>query len=259
MRRLFVVLLLAAGANGASVPDAGIAAEDTLPVQNMTATPGKPLPLTLKAPAEGAAGVRFVMVRGAPEGVTFTAGFRVKGTWLIAAKDLARTQLITPAQLDTGFSLEFIFFKVSGAAPVGRSLLKVQLDRVHASDTAQASQGGQTLTAVSRVDDFDFAPQPPKELVVFTPAQETEMLKRGERYMELGDVASARLLYEDLAAHGSAKGALAMGKSYDPAVLKEIFVAGTMEPDAKTARLWYRRAQDMGEASAAKYLTALTP
>ncbi len=259
MRRLFVVLLLAVGAHGASFPHAGIAAEDTLPVQNMTATPGKPRPLTLKAPAEGAAGVRFVMVRGAPESVSFTAGFRVRGTWLIAAKDLARTQLVTPARLDTGFSLEFIFFKASGAAPVGRSLLKVKLDTARAPDTTQASHGGQTLTAVSRIDDLDFAPLPRKKLVVFNPAQEAEMLKRGERYMQLGDVASARLLYEDLAAHGSAKGALAMGKSYDPAVLKEIFVAGTMAPDAKAARLWYRRAQDMGEASAAKYLTALTP
>ncbi len=257
MKRVLVVFALAMASFGAAVPDAGVAATDTLPIQNMVATPGKPLPLTLKAPPGSAAGARFVMVRGVPKSVSFTAGFRAKETWLIATKDLPRAELVTPAHLDAGFILEFLFFKGSGEPPVGRSLVNVKTGAGRGPDASQASRGGQTSTAAPRADDPGPAPASRKELEIFTPAQEADMLKRGERYMRLGDVASARLLFEDLAAHGSAKGALAMGKSYDPGVLKDIFVAGIMKPDVETARLWYRRAQDLGEASAGKYLAAL--
>jgi len=281
MKKTFVFLPLAALALGGALPQSAaakfretmapatplstfaysvrVAADGPVPIQNTIATPGKPIPLTIKAPASGAKDIRFVMVRGLPESVTFTAGFRVRQSWFIAAKDLARVELVTPAQLDAGFILELTFFRASEEPPVGSTLLNVKIAAARAPDTMQESRAGQTLTAAppSTFDDLDFVPKPRKGPVVFTPAQEAEMLKKGDGYMRLGDVASARLLFEDLAAHGSAKGALAMGKSYDPNVLKQIFVAGILDPTIEKARLWYQRAQDLGDADAEKRLTAL--
>ena len=90
-----------------------------------------------------------------------------------------------------------------------------------------------------------------------TPEQEAALLERSEDYMRRGDITSARLMYEDLAAHGSGKGALGMARTYDPKVLQEIMVAGTLRPDIEKARIWYQRALDMGESDAQAHLSAL--
>jgi hypothetical protein len=235
-----------------------VAAEGVVPITTAIATPGKAMPLTIKAPTGDVKDIRFAMVRGLPEGVTFTAGFRVQQSWFIAAKELAGAELVTPAQMDSGFILEFFFFRASEQPPIGSTLLNVKLSPATAgSGVRKDSRPGQTLTSARPADDLDFAPLPRKGSVVFAPAQETEMLKRGENYMRLGDVASARLVFEDLAAHGSAKGALAMGKSYDPAVLRQIFVAGNLEPSVEKARMWYLRAQDLGDTEAGMQIAAL--
>lgn len=229
-----------------------------VPVQSLTAVPGKPLPLTIKPPASGVQDVKFVMVRGVPEGASFTAGFRVRQSWFIAARDLARAELMLPAGTGAGFTLELIFFRASEEPPLGNSLLEVKVAAARNTD-GQESRGGQMLTSASPLDDLDIAPkpQPQKGRAAFTATQEADMLKRAENFMRLGDVSSARLLFEDLAAHGSAKGALAMGRSFDPSFLRQVFVAGNLAPDREKAKLWYQRAQDLGDPDAGRHLAAL--
>ncbi|WP_158043346.1 ATP-binding protein [Skermanella pratensis] len=85
---------------------------------------------------------------------------------------------------------------------------------------------------------------------------ENALLDRGDRLMALGDIASARLLFETAASQGSGRGALAVGRTLDPAYLGSIGVRG-VAGDPERAATWYRRAADLGETSAAALLESL--
>jgi hypothetical protein len=100
------------------------------------------------------------------------------------------------------------------------------------------------------------APPPaPVEAPVPTIA-EGLLLDRGDRLLAIGDIASARLLFESAAAQGSARGALALGRTLDPGYLRSVGARGvTGDPDR--AATWYRKAAALGEPSAAGLLEAL--
>lgn len=82
------------------------------------------------------------------------------------------------------------------------------------------------------------------------------LVERGEKLMSEGDFASARLLLQRAAEARSAHAALALGATYDPAILKKIGAVGTA-PDAARARQWYGRAAELGSADARRRLEAM--
>jgi TPR repeat protein len=86
--------------------------------------------------------------------------------------------------------------------------------------------------------------------------EEKAMLERALAILQNGDIAAARLLFQRLADKGSARGALAMAKTYDPEVLTGMNVFG-LEPDPKTAAQWYARAAEMGNEQARERLATL--
>ena len=82
------------------------------------------------------------------------------------------------------------------------------------------------------------------------------LLRRGDAMLALGDLASARLLYARAASAGDARGAIGVAKTYDPSVLSQIGARG-IKADSATAAVWYRKALDLGDASAAARLRLL--
>lgn len=84
-------------------------------------------------------------------------------------------------------------------------------------------------------------------------AVENAMLTRGREMMARVDVSGARLAYRFLAERGSAKGALALAESYDPALLSKLAVVGMTGDRAEAARL-YRQAAALGSTVAAQRL-----
>jgi hypothetical protein len=82
------------------------------------------------------------------------------------------------------------------------------------------------------------------------------LMKRGEAMLAVGDISAARLLYERAAAAGNAKAATAVGKTYDPAFLRQIAARG-VAPQPERAAEWYRRALEAGDAEAGARLSAL--
>jgi hypothetical protein len=74
------------------------------------------------------------------------------------------------------------------------------------------------------------------------PAALTAMLRRGDALLALGDVSGARRFYERAAEAGSAAGALAVGRTHDPAVLAGLGMRD-IRPDPEAAADWYRRAE----------------
>jgi TPR repeat protein len=83
------------------------------------------------------------------------------------------------------------------------------------------------------------------------------LLQRGDALLALGDVSSARLLYERAAAAGDGRGATGAGKTYDPKVLLAIGARG-IRADPLAAATWYRRAIELGDRSAAERLAQIS-
>jgi hypothetical protein len=76
------------------------------------------------------------------------------------------------------------------------------------------------------------------------------LIKRGRDFLKEGDFAAARLLFKRAADAGSADAALALGSTYDPAIIKQLG-AVSVAPDRDRALRWYETAADRGSADAA--------
>jgi hypothetical protein len=84
------------------------------------------------------------------------------------------------------------------------------------------------------------------------------LVKRGKDFLVNGDFASARLLLKRAAEAGSADGALALGATFDPEMIKRLGAIGAV-PDIAQARAWYQKAAALGAPGAAEQLAKLTP
>jgi hypothetical protein len=82
------------------------------------------------------------------------------------------------------------------------------------------------------------------------------MVKRGEQFMAVGDIPAARLMLQRAAEARDPRGALLLGETYDPMVLKTLNIVGIV-PDISLARTWYERAREFGSADALKRLDDL--
>lgn len=74
-----------------------------------------------------------------------------------------------------------------------------------------------------------------------------ELLSRGDTFLRMGDVTSARLFYERTANAGSRDGAMRMGATFDPIFLGRAGL-GRARGDPAEAQSWYRRATDLSRA-----------
>ena len=85
-------------------------------------------------------------------------------------------------------------------------------------------------------------PQPPR--LVLSASEIGELLARGDAFLRIGDLTSARLFYERAADAGNGQGAMRMGATFDPAFLGR---AGSrsVQGDPAKARAWYRKALDL--------------
>jgi hypothetical protein len=82
------------------------------------------------------------------------------------------------------------------------------------------------------------------------------LLKRGQDYLQNGDIVSARLMLRRAATAGDPHAALLLGATFDPVVLRDLGVLG-FSPDPAQARTWYQRAADAGLPEASRRLERL--
>jgi hypothetical protein len=79
--------------------------------------------------------------------------------------------------------------------------------------------------------------------------------KRGEEMLAIKDISAARKYYEYAANAGSARAAMAIARTYDPAFLSQWQTFG-LRPDPALATVWYRKAAALGDPIAAAWLRA---
>jgi peptidoglycan hydrolase-like protein with peptidoglycan-binding domain len=79
---------------------------------------------------------------------------------------------------------------------------------------------------------------------------------RGNELLSLGDIASARLFFEEAISQGSAAGRTALARTYDPLYFAEAQINGP-EPDADRAVALYSEAVQAGDGAAQARLDRL--
>ena len=90
-----------------------------------------------------------------------------------------------------------------------------------------------------------------------SPKSETnKLIERGDRFLELGDIAAARLFYELALDRGNFQAATAVGKTYDPVYLGELGILGAPANPGKAMEN-YKRAIEAGDDEAVLRLKAL--
>jgi hypothetical protein len=88
------------------------------------------------------------------------------------------------------------------------------------------------------------------------PAELSALLKRANSLLAIGDIAAARLLLERAADAQEAHAALLLARTYDPEVLgtKD---ARSITPDPAQAKIWYRKAAELGSQHAQQRLAEM--
>jgi len=84
----------------------------------------------------------------------------------------------------------------------------------------------------------------------------TNLIRRGDALLALGDISAARRLYDLAARAGSGRAAMEAGKTYDPEFLRDAGVRG-IQPNESTAISWYRKAVELGDPQAETLLRRL--
>jgi hypothetical protein len=239
---------------------------------NIFGPAGKPIRLPVSLKNTNSEEYSFLMFRGLPAKVTLSAGFRLKESWAVSLRDIDNLSLETPADYQGAFNLEILLIKGRDTPAESRiiavEIVSQDIKLPPSAALNQVAPGPQILTAAPRtpieperppvVVRPQAAPQQPARATRLTipAADEQVMMQRAEALLENKDVSSARLLFEHLARSGSARAALAMGKTFDPAYLKTIEAAG-LKADVEKARGWYRQAAELGDQEASNRLAGL--
>jgi TPR repeat protein len=130
----------------------------------------------------------------------------------------------------------------------------VENNRQTATVVVAAGENENPPIAIAAVAESRAAVSAPPAPTSTVPASDRDevaaLFARGRATLSNGDVAAARVLLRRAAEQGDPQAAVALGETYDPAVLKRFGVI-KFNPDLAQAREWYRRAADLGPAAAA--------
>jgi hypothetical protein len=124
--------------------------------------------------------------------------------------------------------------------------------------TSRAAESPEAGTVgVIQQDQTGIQEAPEKKSVRALDADESKLLmKQGEQFANLGDLATARILFQRAAEAGDATAATALAATYDPTVLAKLNVVG-IRADLEKARFWYQKAVSLGSSDAKRRLDLL--
>ena len=193
------------------------------------------------------------MVRGLPKGFKLSSGFVTKNAYIVSIAQYKNVAIIPPQDFEGKFPLRVLLYKGNNVPPIERLItVSIGVNATQAGDTTASSDTSNTAIVSQPTDDeLNEVPKP-----TISAESEASSLAQGEQFIKSGNIVFARLIYEDLALQGSARGAFALGQTYDPDFLTEINVVG-LQPDIDTAKKWYQKAAKLGNQSAAQRLDTI--
>ena len=171
----------------------------------------------------------IIAIRGIPQGATFSQG-RPYGSseWTLTPDEVGDLRIHLPKGTTEGTDM--------------------RIELVGADGTTLAS-------ATTRLD---VAEDPRAALILRSDEGDRieDLIKHGQKMVEVGYLAGARAYFKRAVEAGSGEAALLLGACYDPAFIEKIGAQG-IKPDPKEARNWYERAKQLGIADADAKLAEL--
>ena len=230
--------------------------DETARSYNVIVKSGEQVPMAI-ALAEEDSDYRFLRIEDLPDDFALTAGLRSKSSWLVSRAEIEQLNITPPEGYSGKFVFRISFFHEAGTPPFRSAVMNVWVQ----SKDGPANQSQNNKNKDFIVDKVNVAtppqPLPPPENQL-SPREQANLLERGDNFWQNGDIVSARLIYEEVAHMGNARGALAMAQSYDPSFLKELNLTESVQPDLDKARMWYEKANALGNQDALQQLRKLS-
>jgi Sel1 repeat len=150
-------------------------------------------------------------------------------------------------------------FKFNGDVALARAWYRRAADLGSAAAVSRLGQLSKTDQAAEPASTASVSAAPFAAAATAEPDRNeaAALLARGRAKLSNGDVAEARMYLRRAAEHNDPQAALALGETYDPAVLKHLGII-KFNADLTLAREWYRRAADLGSAAAISRLDQLS-
>ena len=192
----------------------------------------------------------YFLIRGLPAEAKLSAGrLSDSGTWLVKAEHAHALTLSVGAVTEGDYPIE-VYVLQSGDSPQARRSLVLRVEPTAQIHAAASSDKGWTSALLDLVPAARAAEAPA------LPADTGALHARARRLLAEGDIAAARLLLIYLAERGEAEAAYELGRTFDRDGLAELGARG-IDGDLASARGWYQRAAQGGNAKAARRLKLL--
>jgi hypothetical protein len=192
----------------------------------------------------------YFLIRGRPAEAKLSAGrLSDSGTWLVKAEHAHALTLSVGAVTEGDYPIE-VYVLQSGDSPQARRSLVLRVEPSAQIHAAASSDKGWTSALLDLVPAARAAEAPA------LPADTGALHARARRLLAEGDIAAARLLLIYLAERGEAEAAYELGRTFDRDGLAELGARG-IDGDLASARGWYQRAAQGGNAKAARRLKLL--
>jgi hypothetical protein len=206
-------------------------------VENQRAFANEPLPLGVSV--DDSAGGETITLVGLASGTRLTAGMPLGLTgWQLSARDLGNVHAYAPKDF-VGIMDTAIDLRSDRERLVDSQIVRLEwLPREEARLTSWPAKL-------------------PPAVPVLDPEEVAMLVRRGEEFLKLGDIAAARLLLRRAASAGSAQAALELAGTFDSLYLAQQGVLG-FAPDPAQARVWYEKAAELGSQEASQRVEQLT-
>ncbi|MFP3920783.1 MAG: hypothetical protein ACLFPA_05840 [Dichotomicrobium sp.] len=220
-----------------------VAQQNGFSVADIAGPPGEPLSIKVKLPPDNGELFRVLMFRGLPENFKLTNGISLEDAWAVSPAEASDVALVAPPDYTGEFSMEVLFIRGNDESRE-RQVVNVRIGPGDDGDVAATGETGASDAAAANKPDL-------------APELQKSMFERASKMMSAGDIAGARLILSYLAEQGMAGAAYAMGQSYDPGFLDDLYIRGGDPANVEMARTWYRKAAELGNDDAASRLSAL--
>jgi hypothetical protein len=172
----------------------------------------------------------IVAIRAIPPDATFSQGRRYGSSeWTLTPDEIGDLRLHLPKSLTSGTNMRIELMGADG------TILASATTRLDIAQDPRAA-------IILRSDESD---------------RVDDLIKHGQKMVEVGYLAGARAYFKRAVEAGSGEAAVLLGATYDPAFLEKMGAQG-IKPDLKEARSWYERAKQLGVADADAKLDELS-
>ncbi|MEJ2124383.1 MAG: SEL1-like repeat protein [Alphaproteobacteria bacterium] len=211
------------------------------------------LPLNV-IPMSGAdAQFTYLMFRDIPKGFKLSSGFTNCNSNVVPIANYKYVTITAPKNYEGSFTIRVFLYLGDNIPPIERTANITIGSHTSPPGVKKLSTNSINKNNRSRQQNNDY-----NKTIELKISHESEALSlaKGGKFIADGNIIYARLIFMDLTSKGSARGAFAMGQTYDPQFLKDIQVIG-IQPDLKAAKEWYHKAALMGHEPAIKRLKTI--